>query len=156
MKFLPGPALLLSLGLFACSRLQEGQLPPPSPQPAHLLTMAAAGGLCPYGVCRTDLSLETDGTYVLQDGDAVPREGAADQARLVQLAEYINKADFNEIKSHPFPDLCPTAYDGTEMTYTFHTSHGTEVVASCGFAIDHGQPLFQLADALWHEILPDG
>jgi hypothetical protein len=115
--------------------------------------MAAVGGLCPYGDCRTELTFEIDGRYVAREGDTITRHGTADEVRLVQLAQDINEADFNEIKAHPFVDECPTAYDGVEVTYTFYTSHGIEVVRSCEFVIDHNHPLFQLADALWQEVL---
>lgn len=58
------------------------------------------------------------------------------------MAQEINNADFVTMKSKKFTGDCPTANDGQEVTYTFYTRKGVEVIASCQVAIDGKSPLF--------------
>ena len=146
-------ALFLLLSLPACSSLPNNQPASPSPAPAPLLKIIMTGGLCPYGGCSVELDIDSDGAFTVREGGALMQQGVTDKARISHLIEYVNKANFNTIKAQPFTDICPAAYDGSEMTYTFHTSHGVETISSCEVVIDDHQPLFQLANTLWQEIL---
>jgi hypothetical protein len=127
----------------------------PTPILKHtlLLKITRTGGLCPYGGCHQELILDTEGAYTLTDGDTLTQQGIIDKSKISQLAEVINHANFNQIKAQPYTGICPTAYDGSEVTYTFCTSKGIESISSCKIAIDEHQPLFQLTNTLWQEIL---
>jgi hypothetical protein len=128
-------------------------VPPPTLPPSLLLKITKTGGLCPYGGCREELILYSDGSYTLTEGDTLTQQGIVDKPLISQLINYIERANFNQIKAQPFTDICPTAYDGSEITYTFYTSQGVEAISSCVVVIDDHQPLFQLSNTLLQEIL---
>ncbi|KAF0109578.1 MAG: hypothetical protein FD147_2180 [Chloroflexi bacterium] len=130
----------------------ETPVPHPVLTSALLLKITMTGGLCPYGGCHVELILDSEGGFTLKEGVAQTQQGDIDQARFSKLTEYIDTANFNKIRSHSFTDICPTAYDGQEMTYTFYTSQGVETISSCEVVIDDQDPLFQLTNAVWQEI----
>jgi hypothetical protein len=60
----------------------------------------------------------------------------------------VARADFAAIKAKPFTGTCPTAYDGSEVTYTFAAASGSQVLPSCKYALDARHPLFVAARRL--------
>jgi hypothetical protein len=49
----------------------------------------------------------------------------------------------------PFTGECPIAFDGQELTYTFHPAGRAPVtIASCEVAIDPADPLFHAIDLI--------
>lgn len=150
-------AVVLWLGLVACNPAPSA--PPPTATvpataasaPTPLLTIVGTGGLCPYGLCYTEFNLDSLGNYTWHEGDMAQHPGQFAPAEIADLQTQMAAADFSAIKAQPFTDTCPTAMDGSEVTYTFYTSHGVEVIASCTVVIDPQHPLFQQADALWHK-----
>jgi hypothetical protein len=117
--------------------------PPGTPGPGSpALRVVAEGGLCPYGPCHTETILVLDGSYTATRGDGEVRRGQVPRADVDALLAEVEKADFAAIRSKPFTGTCPTAYDGSELEYTFPTAPGAPEIASCTVAIDEADPLF--------------
>lgn len=113
-----------------------------------LINIVATGGLCvPGEVCRYEVSIADDGTYTTLRQDGAQTSGVLDAELLARLKNEIVKADFQAIMSVPFTEMCPTAYDGQEIIYTFFVTGGQVVISSCMYVIDPGLPLFQAIDA---------
>ncbi|TBR20333.1 hypothetical protein EPO15_13320 [bacterium] len=125
--------------------------------PPFLFKTSDAGGLCPHGPCSSVVVVQSDGSYVwtgLQG--ALMRKGKLPPATLKAIAAALSKTDFKAVKSRPFTELCPTAYDGNERTYSFHTKRGEEVLPSCKYALDKDLPLFKLVDKAVADVFSAG
>src|SRR5262245_44861087 len=94
--------VLWAISLRACANPSVSPTTTLPPQPGPLLNITATGGLCVYGACRSEMSLNTDGVYILRRGDGLNQQGSLDKDRIAQLTEAVRSADFNGIKSHPF------------------------------------------------------
>jgi hypothetical protein len=142
-KFI-GTLLLMGIGLFVLAGCQSAQAATPNPTDP-LVSIHSEGGLCVYGGCSRDVVVLQNGTYTVKDGSGQATSGALDAAALTQLKQTIDTADFNAIKSKPFTDTCPIAYDGQEYTFTFYKAGGaTEVLDSCKVALDMSSPMFKI------------
>lgn len=71
------------------------------------------------------------------------RKGVLSIPELDELIQDINSADYVALKSKAFTGTCPSAYDGDEVTYTFYTQKGVEVISSCKFEIDMKSAVFK-------------
>jgi hypothetical protein len=144
---------LLSFCLMLCLVACAPTVVPPTPAapalPTALLKITTTGGLCPYGLCQTEFEMETDGHYVAREGGAVVAEGVVEAAPLAAFNAAVQTADFAALKAQPFTDTCPSAYDGSEVIYTFYTAAGPEVISACAYVVDPQHPLFAAANALW-------
>lgn len=116
--------------------------PTPASPDATVLRIRASGGMCPDGVCGTETVLRLDGRFTRTIGKAAPTEGRIDAALAAAVAKETTSANFTQLKAKPFTGLCPTAYDGSEFSYTFSTHRGDEEIGSCKVDIDWKHPLF--------------
>jgi len=87
------------------------------------------------GPCGTTLIVEYDGR--VREAAKPPNDlGFVESDLFAELQQAIAAADFAAIKSRPFVDTCPTAYDGMEIVVDFNTPTGTEHIEGCQVAID--------------------
>ncbi len=108
-----------------------------------ILTIRTSGGHCRYGLCWSEKQIRADGAYHTADGTGAEKNGTFEEAQIAELTQLIAATDFEELASRPFTGTCPTAYDGQEFIYTFHTMSGENMIASCKVAIDESSPLFK-------------
>ena len=109
-----------------------------------LLTIVNSGGLCQYGLCRSERNITMEGSFTVQ-GELT---GSLTSEELSSLKQLISQTDFDKVRSVPFTDICPAAYDGLQAKYTFYTSRGTEMVDSCETNIDESSDLFEMIDQI--------
>lgn len=107
-----------------------------------MLGVLQQGGLCIDGICNREVIIYHDGSYEVEYGNGDHDEGTFLRESVNALRELIAKADFNLIRSVPFTDVCPIAYDGQEFIYTFYTGGGVEVISTCIYEIDEISALF--------------
>ena len=113
---------------------------------ALLASVQLTGGECPTGTCSSRFDVYRDGRVERPDGP--PQQ--LDAATLGRLHAQVEGADWEAILARPFTGECPTAYDGQEITYTFHAVGGPVTIASCSVQIDPGQePFSTLMGALF-------
>lgn len=93
------------------------------------------------GACGGTVAIEADGR-VHATGDAPADLGTLSEILRDALATEIANADFDAIRSHPFTDTCPIAYDGQQVIYTFATAGGPVRIDSCEVVVDPAHPLF--------------
>ena len=148
---------LIALGVLATACSAPGKTVGPasleqsaSPVPANAAVMQVryTGGMCPYGACETLLTVNRDGSFSRTSGKGPAQTGVLDTAKVAALSTEIARADFARIKSVPFTGTCPTAYDGQELIYTFHTASGPEEIASCKVQVDADSALFKAVQAV--------
>jgi hypothetical protein len=113
------------------------------PDSSTVLTVVQTGGLCPYGGCHSEMVVFGDGTVRISEGDGTSREWDVGIAAVAALVAIVAETDFDTVRSVPFEEVCPTAYDGSQFLYTFTTETGTEEIDSCLTAVDSGSKLFQ-------------
>ncbi|MDB5096371.1 MAG: hypothetical protein JWM80_792 [Cyanobacteria bacterium RYN_339] len=114
----------------------------PAGQP--VLRVSTSGGMCPTGVCGSETVINRDGSYsAAAGGKLAPNK--VPKADMDAMVREILAADFAKIASVKFTGTCPTAYDGSEVTYTFNAPPGLQTIASCTVEIDQGSPLFKAA-----------
>ena len=83
------------------------------------------------------------------------RSSAPFPVELMQaLIVEVHQADFEAIKSHPFTDTCPIAFDGQQFIYTFTIGAGSERIDSCEVVVDPANPLFIAVDAAIASVAP--
>lgn len=115
-------------------------------KPETLVKVVSTGGLCPYGGCYGEVIIDSAGAYTWTEGrgDHLHAQGAGQLPRqdIAQLIAQIKKTDFQSVKSVEFKGTCPSAYDGQELTFTFQTDKGQEVIPECKYAVGDSQPLF--------------
>jgi hypothetical protein len=126
--------------------------PPPS---GPLATVETRGGMCLEGACDSTIAIETEGR-VHAIAPAPAELGTLPDRTLEALTTEIAQADFAALKSHPFTDTCPIAYDGQETIYVFTTSSWPERIASCEVVVDPTAPLFLAVAAAVGTIPPEG
>lgn len=107
-------------------------------------TVESQGGRCIYGLCHIFVTLYSDGTFVSVTGPDEPVIHQVDAELVQSLTEAIETTDYEAIRSEHFTGTCPVAYDGQELTYTFHNGAAAERLASCQCALDDSLPLFTL------------
>lgn len=108
-----------------------------------LLIIQATGGLCPHGGCSSKITIKKDGTFTQEEGDGKIKSGNLGVNAVKNLQTLIESSNYSSLRSTPFTEMCPTAYDGSELTYKFQTSHGEEIISSCQTKIDSSSPLFK-------------
>jgi hypothetical protein len=146
---------ILVIVLSACSAASSPPVPsgspssPPSASPAagrSLVTVETQGGECMQGACGGVVVIDADGR--VHTGPPENKElGVVPAATLGGLATEIEQADFAAIKSRPFTDTCPIAFDGQQVIYTFATPSGDERIDSCEVIVDPANPLFAAVQA---------
>ncbi len=120
----------------------------PTSTSTPLVSWMVRGGLCASGSCLSSLTIFADGRYVSIHGSgSLQRAGMVERRLLMQLRHAIMQTNFHAIRSHRFSGTCPTAYDGTEVIYTFYTTHPRQVLSSCQVVFPHNF-LFQLLQTL--------
>jgi hypothetical protein len=125
--------------------------PPPTVAPETpfafpLVSVETRGGECPARSCDRLLNIEADGRI----HQVIPKDrvlGAAPPEVIEALRTEVEQADYVRIKSRPFTDTCPIAFDGQETIYTFHVATGVREIDSCKVAIDPAEPLFVAVEA---------
>jgi len=115
-----------------------------------LLKVEDKGGQCSYGACYSQIFINNNGSYLYKEGNGDELKGAFSKNEIDELGKLIKEANFNFIKSKKFTGLCPTAYDGSELIYTFYPQN--EIISSCEFEIDENSPLFKLIGKLLDKI----
>lgn len=120
----------------------------PAVQTNTLVKIEYRGGACLNGKTCYDYKTITKNAQYYKNGEFVTRVNAADVTRLIQEIE---KADWKEILAQKYIGQCQTP-TRQEITYTFYTSKGTQVISNCTTVIDFTHPLFKLIPI----ILPPG
>ena len=111
-----------------------------------LVSVETRGGECPSGTCDRLLNIEADGRI----HEVIPKDrvlGTAPPEVIDALRIEVEQADYLAIRSRPFTDTCPIAFDGQQVIYTFHVTTGDREIDSCKIAIDPADPLFVAVDA---------
>jgi hypothetical protein len=124
----------------------ESLAPIATPEQFALVAIEQTGGECAEGMCTRLVNIEGDGTL----HEVIPKDvvlGVVREELRDALRMEIERADYRAIASRPFTGTCPTAYDGQQVTYTFHVSTGDRTIDSCKVAIDPRHPLFRALDA---------
>jgi len=108
-----------------------------------LVSIDAHGGHCLEGACGAVTTIFRNGRLTVQ-GSGDPVTDAVDPSLLATLGAAVDSADYARIMAVPFTGECPTAFDGQELTYTFHPAGRAPVTfSSCEVAIDPAEPLFR-------------
>lgn len=117
------------------------------------VTVETTGGECLAGACGSTITIEPDGrAHQLKPAPA--ELGVVPEAIHDALVTEIEQADFDAIRSHPFTDTCPIAYDGQEIIYTFTIAARSERIDSCEVVVDPAHPLFAAVDAALGSVVP--
>ena len=109
-----------------------------------VLHIHTTGGLCRYGECYGELLIYDDGTGFHSDGVKKKKPFSINSQELSELLTLIKETNFEDIRKTEFTGTCPTAYDGIQVTYSFFTSHGEEVLDSCKHVFDEQSPLIKV------------
>jgi hypothetical protein len=98
------------------------------------------------GACGGTIAIESDGR--IHSTAPKPAElGTVREDILEGLKTELAQTDFVRIKSHPFTDTCPIAFDGQQTIYTFAAQAGVERIDSCEVVVDPAAPLFVAVSA---------
>jgi hypothetical protein len=131
---------------------------PDGPNPSEavdgvLVTVETQGGHCLAGACGGIVAFDADGRA--HQVEPEPKElGTVPQELMDALVVEIEQADFEAIKSQPFTDTCPIAFDGQQFIYTFTIASGSERIDSCEVVVDPANPLFVAVDAAIASVAP--
>ena len=132
-------ALIMVLGLAACQAIDQlpGEIALPG---APLVTLEMSGGRCVDGPCAGRATLGASGRMVMLDGTetTIPSE------RVARIVDSIAATDWSAVMATPFKGECPTAFDGTELTWTILTPAGALEIADCTIAVDYDTDPFRL------------
>ena len=95
-----------------------------------LVDYHASGGMCPPSQCGTDVTIYRDGAWHGRFGDRV----VDDRLHARTLGELVQRVDgqigtLRDLK--PSGGLCPSAYDGSDITVTFHAGSTSTTVTNC-------------------------
>lgn len=110
----------------------------------NLLQISYSGGLCPNGPCSSTTTILKDGSFLVDN----KLKTKISEQEINELQSLITNTNFESIKAVKFTGVCPTAFDGPEITYIFYTSKVQETIASCQVKIDLKSPLFTKIDQI--------
>ena len=131
---------------------------PDDPNPSEgaegvLVSVETQGGHCLAGACGGVIAFDADGRA--HQVAPEPKElGTVPADVMDALVVEIEQADFDAIKSQPFTDTCPIAFDGQQFIYTFTIASGSERIDSCEVVVDPANPLFVAIDAAMASVAP--
>ena len=97
------------------------------------------GGLCVDGPCRSEYTIEKDGTYQSPGGNSQLTE---DELKRLQIA--LEQANYQTLTQYKFQGVCPAAYDGPKYLFQFYTSEGVQRIDSCKTDINQTAELFDV------------
>lgn len=122
---------------------------------ALVIRVGYNGGLCPYGVCTSQWELSRDGSYFYITGSESTSsiEGGVSVNIVNDLEQLIAETDFDAIKNDLFTDICPTAYDGQEVTYQFFLDERVENISTCVYNLAGSSELIRAIDEIQTIIL---
>lgn len=135
----------VSVGITDKPSRTYGELTGLIPMSAMLVGWGASGGLCPYGGCGDSVHIYADGKviYSAHEYDANTKEYSTRYLRtylgtseIADLQTVLSALDIDEVKKRPFTGTCPTAYDGSEYSYTFSCKGRVEELKSCQYVLD--------------------
>jgi hypothetical protein len=131
---------------------------PDEPTPSQAVnrisvTVEAIGGHCVQGACDNTITIAADGRAHQTKPEAKDL-GTVPTELMQALAVEIEQADFDAIKSQPFTDTCPIAFDGQQFVYTFSVTGGSERIDSCQVVVDPENPLFVAVNAALASVAP--
>jgi hypothetical protein len=107
---------------------------------SELVRVKTEGGLCQTGLCVSEVVVYTDG--LVEVVSPVKKTRTISKSKVENLKKEIDTTDFKKIMAVPFTDVCPMAYDGNRVTYTFYTSRGIKNFDSCTVSVDVSSRLF--------------
>jgi hypothetical protein len=114
-----------------------------------LVYVYRTGGLCPYGGCFGEQKIYKNGTYELSEGDGSKKEIHLSEENIKELNSLLASTDFVNLKTKPFHDICPTAYDGGRWIYYFYTKEDVIRIDSCETIIDWNNSLFSILNKFY-------
>jgi hypothetical protein len=133
-----------------------GTSPEPTPSEAVdgvSVSVETTGGHCLAGACGGTITIEPDGRA--HQTAPEPKElGTVPLDLMNALVVEVQQADFEAIKSQPFTDTCPIAFDGQQVVYTFWNVTYSEQIDSCEVVVDPANPLFVAVDAAIASVTP--
>ena len=80
--------------------------------------------------------------------------GTVPADQLQTLSTLIATTDFAAIRARPFTGVCPTAFDGQEIVFTFAAPSGPQRIATCEVDVDFGSPLFTAVSTALGPFIP--
>jgi hypothetical protein len=98
--------------------------------------------------CTPELIVTGNGEYIYRSYNGKLISGTLSKLEITRLKRRITEINFALIKSKPFTDTCPIAYDGVETIYTFPLGKVVEEISSCRYILDGKNPLFQQINRL--------
>lgn len=92
-------------------------LPPPDARNV-LIEYKASGGMCPDAMCGAKVTILRNGAYHLTSGSR-ESDGQLDAATARDLTQRVDSQLSTLFHLPPGPELCPSAYDGSDITIMF-------------------------------------
>jgi hypothetical protein len=111
-------------------RTTTSKPPVTRPPDTVLLNYTATGGNCPEGLCGARVTISRNGAYHAVNGTR-QADGQLDAATLRTLTGRIESEIGSLANLEPAPALCPSAYDGSDITITFHVRPAPVSVTNC-------------------------
>jgi hypothetical protein len=131
---------------------------PAAPTPSEAVdgvsvSVQTLGGHCLQGACGGTITIEPDGRA--HQVEPEPKElGTVPHEIMEALIVEVQQADFDAIRSRPFTDTCPIAFDGQQVIYSFSIVTHDERIDSCEVVVDPANPLFIAVDAAIASVAP--
>jgi len=112
---------------------------------SNIAVVRFQGGLCVnFEDCKLEIRIDSSGK-LLTDGATY---GTLTSAELNGLKKAIADTDFAKVRTLSFTGVCPTAYDGSEVIFSFNTGSKTEVLSACEYDIDETYGAFGYVNRL--------
>ena len=106
--------------------------PPTTKPPAMtvLIEYKASGGMCPVDMCGADVTIYRSGAWHSSVGSR-ESDGQLDATVARDLAQRVDSQIASLADLPDGPELCPSAYDGSDITITFHAGRTSTTVTNC-------------------------
>lgn len=112
----------------------------PAPSKQVIAIVSTSGGLCPEGLCHNEVAVYSDGS----GGEGIQFT----EREVTQLKAFIEESDLRNDLVPAKDFLCPSAYDGSDVSYSFPTKYGDEKFTLCTYENPEGNELIGYMQSL--------
>ncbi|AGY58038.1 hypothetical protein [Gloeobacter kilaueensis] len=148
--------LLLAATLFVATPVRSAPEARIAASAPLLVRYKISSGKCGDSLCNRTYTIDRGGLLSYTDPAGKVVEKTLSKEELTALSGQIDGADYQQLRSNRTEYFeCPSAAGGQDVTYTFYTARGSQMISNCNIKFDATSPPFaKLQEIIDHHLPP--